>query len=306
MRQRLDTGRRALSDAVLGPPAGVPGEQTTYRVVRGIALDASPHVLILVTAQGRRQFTLAASTRAWRGERVTPDHVRPGDDVLVRLPPGRPTPDRIWAAFGRVTGTIVRIRDGRIQVDAGHALGLRTLTIARRYRARIEVRHPQLRPGRLIDVIGVYADGIVRGMLPATAQPQHMADVAPSSATPDPDRVYRGSATWFDTAPGDPEHGIAYPAIDPETETGCEAAEWPARLPYLSVGSAADLRNDCTELHARLSVLACGSAARRFNDRCVTCDTSPRGRLAALTAPAFVALGGELEDGCFNASMTLR
>ena len=42
-----------------------------------------------------------------------------------------------------------------------------------------------------------------------------------------------------------------------------------------------------------------------FNDRCVTCGTSPRSRVADLTQASFVALGGELERGCFNATITI-
>jgi hypothetical protein len=45
--------------------------------------------------------------------------------------------------------------------------------------------------------------------------------------------------------------------------------------------------------------------ARLFNDRCVVCATSPRGRIADLTVASFVALGGDLEAGCFNATLTI-
>ena len=47
-----------------------------------------------------------------------------------------------------------------------------------------------------------------------------------------------------------------------------------------------------------------GSMAREFCDRCVECGTSPKGRVADLTMAAFVGLGGNLEDGCFNATLT--
>jgi hypothetical protein len=47
-----------------------------------------------------------------------------------------------------------------------------------------------------------------------------------------------------------------------------------------------------------------GAMAREFCDRCVTCGTSPKGRIADLTMAAFVELGGNLEDGCFNATLT--
>jgi hypothetical protein len=37
----------------------------------------------------------------------------------------------------------------------------------------------------------------------------------------------------------------------------------------------------------------------------VTCGTSPRGRVADLPMASFVALGGDLERGCFNATVSL-
>jgi hypothetical protein len=102
---------------------------------------------------------------------------------------------------------------------------------------------------------------------------------------------------------------VAYPALD--TETGC--AEDPVgtdpprfvRLPYLAVGSQLLVRNDCTGSSHVLPVIGCGAIARLFSDRCVTCGTSPRGRVADLTLASFVALGGELDRGCFNATITI-
>jgi hypothetical protein len=52
-------------------------------------------------------------------------------------------------------------------------------------------------------------------------------------------------------------------------------------------------------------VTSCGATARLFCDRCVTCGTSRRGRIAGLTMAAFVELGGALEVGCFNATMMI-
>ena len=77
------------------------------------------------------------------------------------------------------------------------------------------------------------------------------------------------------------------------------------RLPYLSLGSAVRIRNECADRAAVLPVTSGSASARQFCDRCVTCGTSPRGRVADLTMAAFVELGGNLEDGCFNATLTL-
>ena len=77
------------------------------------------------------------------------------------------------------------------------------------------------------------------------------------------------------------------------------------RLPYLSVGSAVRIRNQCAGRESVLPVTSCGASARLFCDRCVKCGTSPRGRVADLTVAAFAGLGGNLEDGCFNATLAM-
>jgi hypothetical protein len=89
-------------------------------------------------------------------------------------------------------------------------------------------------------------------------------------------------------------------AVDPHMAgPGC------VRLPYLSMGSMLRIHNDCTQRSRVLPVTSCGAAARLFCDRCVTCGTSPRGRVADLTMAAFVDMGGDLERGCFNATITI-
>jgi hypothetical protein len=97
--------------------------------------------------------------------------------------------------------------------------------------------------------------------------------------------------------------GVAYPALDPEGQGGgCPGAPPPgcAALPYLSLGSELVVRNECADLTATLPVIECGCVAAGYCDRCVECGTSPRGRLVELTPAAFVALGGDLDAGCFN------
>jgi hypothetical protein len=76
-------------------------------------------------------------------------------------------------------------------------------------------------------------------------------------------------------------------------------------MPYLSIGSVLLVRNDCTGSSCALPVTSCAAAGRLFNDRCVTCGTSPRSRVADLTQASFIALGGELERACFNATITI-
>ena len=126
------------------------------------------------------------------------------------------------------------------------------------------------------------------------------------SAGPCPHPV-SGSAVWHepdDEPPG--LLGLGYPALDPETAvrpptaaraaSGCRTCRSAARC-----GS----RNECADRSAVLPVTSDGAMARQFCDRCVKCGTSPKGRVADLTMAAFVELGGNLEDGCFNATMTL-
>ena len=74
-------------------------------------------------------------------------------------------------------------------------------------------------------------------------------------------------------------------------------------MPYLSIGSLLEVRNECTGDSRVLPVTGCAAVTRLFSDRCVTCGTSPRGRVADLALASFVELGGDLERGCFNATI---
>jgi hypothetical protein len=111
----------------------------------------------------------------------------------------------------------------------------------------------------------------------------------------------RGTATWFDSD-GQDRHA-AYPALDPwgggclEASTGC------AGLPYLSLGSELQVRNECTGRAVSVPIAECGCVAARYCDRCVECGTSPRGRIVELTTATFVDLGGDLDSGCFNVTV---
>lgn len=296
--------------------------------VTGRILDVSPHILVLLTERGEQRFPLAASAEAWRGGSISPAALRRGDHAIVRRRfPGGPVVDRIWAGVGRVTGTIIE-REGPagLLVDEGPAKGRRIVMIPPEAAGRIQVRFPRLEPGYLIDVIGLKHDGFLRALIPATSQPPYRAGHPPaapmvSGHVPDP---VSGTAVWHE--PGEePENllGLAYPALDPETScehgraiaSSCSPeahavdphATGPGcvRLPYLSVGSLLRLRNDCTERTRLLPVTSCGATARLFCDRCVTCGTSRKGRIADLTMAAFVELGGALEVGCFNATMMI-
>ena len=329
-------GRRDESDFSVitraDADAGTADRSLRYTLT-GRILDVSPHILVLLTERGEERFPLAASAEAWRGGPVSPAALRHGDHAVARRRlPGGPVVDRIWAEIGRVTGTIIEL-DGRTRllVDEGPAKGRRIVLIGPEATGRIQVRFPRLEPGYLIDVLGLKHDGYLEALIPATSQPPYRAGHPPtapmvSGHVPDP---VSGTAVWHE--PGEePENllGLAYPALDPETS--CERAasatsvcsgdlhaveEYAVdphatgsgcvRLPYLSVGSLIKLRNDCTERSRIVPVTSCGATARLFCDRCVTCGTSRKGRIADLSMAAFVELGGALEAGCFNATMMI-
>jgi hypothetical protein len=283
------------------------------RAVLGTVLDVSPQVLVLGDGVAEQRYTLTPQASAWRGAQLEPAALRQGDHAVVRLPPSsRRTADRIWANIGRVTGVITERSGGTLLVDEGVTRRPQAVVIRPRNIGRIQVRFPTLEPGYLIDVIGLRHDGELEGMIPATSQPNYPARRPPalpfvSGHVPD---AIRGAATWHE--PGDEPAGIlgvCYPALDPET--GCTEdaigghSHGTIRLPYLAVGSMLRVRNECTSLDCTLTVTGCAPVARLFNDRCLTCGTSPRGRIADLTMASFVALGGELDRGCFNATITI-
>jgi hypothetical protein len=118
-----------------------------------------------------------------------------------------------------------------------------------------------------------------------------------------------GSASWHEPVEDPAEQrGTCYPALDPESGCGpdagaCDAAVSCARLPYLSIGTELLIHNDCSGWSGAVMVTGCGSAASRFCDRCLACGISPRGRIADLTMTSFAELGGELQAGCFNATV---
>jgi len=301
----------ARGSAFAGPVAGTgfPDATQLPRAVTGTILDVSPQVLVVGDEGGEQRYILSAHAGAWRGGQLEPAGLRPGDQAVIRLQPDqRGVADRVWANIGRVTGTIVeRSRDGMV-VDEGVTRRRRVVVIPPRAAGRIQVRFPTLQPGYLVDIIGLRRGAELEGLVPATSQPAYPVGripVSPPVSGHLPETI-SGSATWHeaaDEAPG--VLGIAYPELDPETRCAEYAAAGRtrgyARLPYLAIGSAIWIRNDCSGQSCVLPVIGCAAMARLFNDRCVTCGTSPRGRIADLTLASFVALGGELERGCFNA-----
>jgi hypothetical protein len=257
---------------------------------------------------------------------VDPTALSTGDRVVVRLHPSRRgVASRLWANIGRVTGVILeRDREG-IVVDAGKTRGRQVIVIPGRAESRIQVRFPRLEPGYIIDVIGLRRGAVIEGLIPATSQPAYRAGQVPRRSpmgrspmgrspmgrSPMGGRAlgrFGGSATWHEPVgqPDDAE-GIAYPMLDPDVGCAEEPSPGPGcvRMPYLSIGSMVEVRNECTGDSRVLPVTGCAPVTRLLCDRCVTCGTSPRGRVADLAFASFVALGGELERGCFNATIAM-
>lgn len=306
--------RRVLAAAALGREGGVPGPDAgtgePLRAVAGEVLDVSPHLITIETPGGAEErLVIAPWATAWHGSEVAPADLPVGCMVLMRAMREGRVVDRIWADTTRITGTILSIqgrRDLTVELDCGPHRGHRTVVIPYRASGRLQVRHPLFEPGYLFDAIGIRQDGAGLALLPATSQPPY-----PARAVPPPPPAYAGAqsriagtATWSDTF-DEEERGAAYPMLE-RADTGCaQAGVSCAGLPYLALGSLLQVRNVCTSRSANVPVVACGCVAGRFCDRCVECDTSPRGRIAELSPSSYVELGGDLIKGCFNAQIGL-
>jgi hypothetical protein len=284
--------------------------------VTGVIAEVRADGVVLDSRRGTEFLAVSSATVTWLGARTAPSALRSGDPVIIRHAapdagwPIRRLAERIWARAGRVTGTIVAVDGREFLVEGGRHDGQpQRVVVAAAALRQIQVRFPRLAPGYLLDVIGTRHGDYLLAVAPATAQPSYHA-----SHSPGPPLVsgplsvpVSGSAVWHEPGDESPDLlGLAYPALDPETDgrtagdgTGC------VRLPYLSLGSTVRVRNECADRATVLSVTSDAASARQFCDRCVECGTSPKGRVADLTMAAFVELGGNLEDGCFNATLTM-
>jgi hypothetical protein len=309
--------RALLRAAVFGPPDQ---ELWAHRpvsaasVASGVISEVREDAIAVGNGRGTEFFSVSPATVTWIGARASLSALRSGDPVIIRYrtpdsASARRHAERIWARVGRVTGTIVAACGGEFLVDSGRQDGSpQRVVIAPASSRQIQVRFPRLAPGYLLDVIGTRQGDHLLAVAPATAQPPYRAGHSPSPPLvggPVPMPI-SGSAVWHepdDEPPG--LLGLGYPAIDPEA--GGKPADDGTRcvrLPYLSLGSEVRIRNECADRSALLPVTSDGAMARQFCDRCVECGTSPKRRVADLTMTAFVELGGNLEAGCFNATLT--
>ena len=288
---------------------------TAATVATGTIAEVREDAVVVDSRGGAVSVAISPDTVAWTGSRSTATALRPGDQVIIRHrgaggdSPERLVAERIWARIGRVTGTISAADGREFLVDSGRpGKPLERVVIAPAQERQIQVRFPRLTPGYLLDVIGTRQADHLLAVAPATAQPPYRAGHWPTPPlVSGPVSVpISGSAVWHEPDEESPDQlGLGYPALDPAGATGTTGPMGCVRLPYLSLGSAVRVRNECTGRAAVLPVTSDGTLARQFCDRCVQCGTSPKGRVADLTMAAFVELGGSLEDGCFNATLTL-
>ncbi|WP_245647269.1 hypothetical protein [Microtetraspora niveoalba] len=303
--------RHLLSAAALGRAAQPPrpaeeDDGPALDAVSGRILDATPHLLIVENDDGQEErLVIAPWATAWRGGPIPPDSLPTGSRVIIRTRAGR-VADCVWADMTRMTGIVLDVRGRRdltVEIDGGPHRGRRTIVIPYRSTGRIRVRHPKLEPGYLFDAIGTVQDGTALAQVPATSQPPYRASAvpAPPPAFGGTQTRVSGTAVWSDHA----DHGAAYPMLE-SSDTGCDQGVVPCtRLPFLSLGSMLFVRNVCGRRAASVPIVACGCMAARFCDRCVDCETSPRGRIVELSALSYVRLGGDLTKGCFNAQVGL-
>ncbi|WP_433351614.1 hypothetical protein ACQP25_01100 [Microtetraspora malaysiensis] len=304
--------RHLLSAAVLGRTAQPPqpaedDDGPALDAISGQILDATPHLLVIEDDRGQEErLVIAPWATAWRGGPIPPDRLPAGSRVIIRTRSGR-VADCVWADMTRMTGIILDVsgrRDLTVEIDSGPHRGRRSVVIPYPATGRLLVRHPKLEPGYLFDAIGTVQDGAALAQVPATSQPPYRANAvpAPPPAFGGTRSRISGTAVWSDHA----DDGAAYPMLE-SSDTGCDQGVVPGvRLPYLSLGSMLVVRNVCGRRATTVPIVACGCMAARFYDRCVDCETSPRGRIVELSALSYVRLGGDLTKGCFNAQVGLR
>jgi hypothetical protein len=285
-------------------------------VATGVIAEIRDDLIVFDSGRGTESLAVSPSTDTWLGAHASTSVLRPGDPVVIRHraagegASGLRVAERIWSRVGRVTGTIIAAEGCEFLVDTGRRdKRAQHVVISSAASRQIQVRFPRLAPGYLLDVIGTRHGDHLLAVTPATAQPPYRAGYAPRAprATGPVSMHISGSAVWHEPD-GEPpaQLGMGYPALDREAGLAPADGErsW-FRLPYLSLGAAVRVRNECTGRAAVLPVTSDGTMARQFFDRCVECGTSPKGRVADLTMAAFVELGGNLEHGCFNATVNL-
>jgi hypothetical protein len=308
--------RRRITAALLGEDAAPELQRPAERVARGLVVEVRGPLVVIAGADGEERFILSRDTTCWRGGPISPDDLRPGQDVMVlRSAESRWKATRLWAGIARACGVITARRHRILEIDNGPCRERQTVVIPDHAAARIEASLPRLEPGHLFDAVGLWRGGTVEALIPATRI--HSRRPPRTARPPTRGEEIEGSVGWYDPAAGrsslvDPlsvSAGAAYSALDPVGACGptCERGSAGTRLPLVSPGMALRIHNLCRPgEYAAVAVTACGVTAAGFSDTCTSCsEGETRPRIAELTLAGFVALGGIPEAGGFTARITV-
>src|SRR5215469_12019749 len=146
-------------------------DRHVYRTVTGTITDISPHFITIGHGAGQRRLALTADATAWRGEPLEPSALSPGDEAVIRIVPSQSAiADRVWANIGRVCGTILESDSERLLVAECATRRPQVVVISPLASVRIKVRLPNLKPGYLVDIIGIRRRGVLHGLIATNPQ----------------------------------------------------------------------------------------------------------------------------------------
>lgn len=316
---RFSAGRRQiLKSALLGAAAlAAPRPNASVAAANDdVSVDAFEGLLTaragdrveLQTSAGLRTLDLAGS-EVWLAGDVTPDRLRVGDDVLVRVRSGAVEKVRanLTRHLGKVTtsgsdtglvlpdrgGTVVERFDLEIAEDARFVDWFSGLDIPRLDR---------IPDGSAVDVIGARAgDGPMTGTLVRLALPGAIPVERPDLTQLAP-RIVRtsalgsctwslwGYATWFNCSTGAGRCGtcstsntsqLAWPALD----SACDCCQWNCcdcsdgcrNQHHLSCGYSVSVNDMCGARTKSFSIVDCGPCQRTTGcESCIQDLCSPR------------------------------
>ena len=266
--------------------------------------------LLIGDGAGERRLALTADATAWRGGPLDPAGAQPGDrggDPAAPVPARRGRPDLGQHRPGHRHHRRARLGDSLL-VDEGATRTAPGRDIPRRAAGRIQVTLPEP-AARLPDRHhrDPAARARSRAWIPATRSRRTAVDQVPAppillAATCRTRSADRRSGTSRRRAVRRARRLLPGPRPGGRVRRGRQGrARAAPRLPCAALPRHRQRAHRAQRVHRHL-VDAAGHRLRRrsarlFNDRCVACGTSPRGRVADLTLASFVALGGELERG---------
>nr|WP_042187465.1 hypothetical protein [Kibdelosporangium sp. MJ126-NF4]CEL18113.1 hypothetical protein [Kibdelosporangium sp. MJ126-NF4]CTQ90658.1 hypothetical protein [Kibdelosporangium sp. MJ126-NF4] len=304
-------GGAAVAVGGLGASAAADPLAELPPAYEGDLLSVTADRLVLVTPQGEElRIPVSSRTSVWLGGQSTLDKLRPGQDIAIGLDESG-LGDRLWADITRVKGAITGTSGTVLEVDPGNGKQPQVLDVPASARAELAADgYSRWEPGYLVDIIGHRNSGVAVAMSAAATQPGYHVEQLAAAIEDDqsyPDvakpRQINGKITWFNdascrcdsTCRGNNAH-TAWPMLE-------RCNYMPARcqkVPYLACGRKLTVHNKCTKKSLVVKVIDCGPDNRRFCDTCRKCGTSRKGRIADLTRPTYIRIGGSLNAGCFT------